>query len=88
MSSAEAGPDRLPLCPGLFGILVASAVGIAIPFLAAVEKRGSLFFLLRAFAGGVVLATGDKPAAICLRRPKQHLVCSSIQVWFPEITLL
>ena len=43
---------------GLFGILVASAIGVTIPFLANVEKHGTLFFLLRAFAGGVVLATG------------------------------
>ena len=44
---------------GLFGILVCSSIGVAIPFVVNVEKRSSLFFLLRAFAGGVVLATGE-----------------------------
>ncbi|KAL3135230.1 low-affinity Zn(2+) transporter zrt2 [Trebouxia sp. C0009 RCD-2024] len=42
---------------GLFGILVLSAVGIFIPFLTHKRKLKSLFFLLRAFAAGVVLST-------------------------------
>ena len=52
---------------GLFGTLVASAMGVIVPFLANVEKRGTLFFLLRAFAGGVVLATGEH--VCCLAWP-------------------
>ena len=43
---------------GLFGILVLSAVGIFIPFFTYKAKLNSLFFLLRAFAAGVVLTTG------------------------------
>ena len=43
---------------GLFGILVVSAIGIFIPFFTYKAKLNSLFFLLRAFAAGVVLTTG------------------------------
>lgn len=43
---------------GLFGILVLSAIGIFIPFFTYKAKLNSLFFLLRAFAAGVVLTTG------------------------------
>ena len=43
---------------GLFGILVVSAIGILIPFFTYKAKLNSLFFLLRAFAAGVVLTTG------------------------------
>ena len=43
---------------GLFGILAVSAVGIFIPFFTYKTKLNSLFFLLRAFAAGVVLSTG------------------------------
>ena len=43
---------------GLFGILICSAIGVMIPFFAYSAKLESLFFLLRAFAAGVVLTTG------------------------------
>ena len=43
---------------GLFGVLVFSAIGIFIPFFTYKAKLNSLFFLLRAFAAGVVLTTG------------------------------
>jgi hypothetical protein len=43
---------------GLFGILVCSAVGVMIPYFTYTIKLNSLFFLLRAFAAGVVLTTG------------------------------
>lgn len=43
---------------GLFGILVLSAIGIFIPFFTYKAKLNSVFFLLRAFAAGVVLTTG------------------------------
>ncbi len=43
---------------GLFGILVSSAVGVMIPYFAYSKELKSLFFLLRAFAAGVVLTTG------------------------------
>jgi len=43
---------------GMFGILVCSAIGVMIPYFAYSAKLNSLFFLLRAFAAGVVLTTG------------------------------
>ena len=42
----------------LFGILAVSTVGISIPYFAYTVKLNSLFFVLRAFAAGVVLTTG------------------------------
>ncbi|KAK9812115.1 hypothetical protein WJX73_008188 [Symbiochloris irregularis] len=43
---------------GLFGILAVSTIGVAIPYFAYSAKLHSTFFLLRAFAAGVVLTTG------------------------------
>ncbi|KAK9794638.1 hypothetical protein WJX73_005364 [Symbiochloris irregularis] len=43
---------------GLFGILAASTIGVAIPYFAYSSKLHSTFFILRAFAAGVVLTTG------------------------------
>ena len=42
----------------LFGILAVSAVGVMIPYFTYTAKLHSVFFLLRAFAAGVVLTTG------------------------------
>ena len=43
---------------GTFGILFVSAFGVALPYFTSVARFDSLIFLLKAFAGGVVLATG------------------------------
>lgn len=43
---------------GLFGILAVSTIGVAIPFFTYKAKLNSVFFLVRAFAAGVVLTTG------------------------------
>lgn len=43
---------------GLFGILACSAIGVLIPYFTYTAKLNSLFFVLRAFASGVVLTTG------------------------------
>ena len=43
---------------GLFGILAISTIGVAIPFYTNTPKNNSVFFLVRAFAAGVVLTTG------------------------------
>ena len=43
---------------GLFGILVVSTIGVFIPFFTYKAKLASVYFLLRAFAAGVVLTTG------------------------------
>ena len=43
---------------GLFGILVLSTVGVSLPAFTYKAKSDSAFFVLRAFAAGVVLATG------------------------------
>ncbi|KAL0040876.1 hypothetical protein WJX79_008214 [Trebouxia sp. C0005] len=43
---------------GLFGILLVSTAGVFIPFFTYKAKLNSLYFLLRAFAAGVVLTTG------------------------------
>ena len=43
---------------GLFGILVLSTAGVSLPAFAYKAKSDSAFFVLRAFAAGVVLATG------------------------------
>jgi len=43
---------------GLFGILLASTAGVFIPFFTYKAKLNSVYFLLRAFAAGVVLTTG------------------------------
>ena len=44
---------------GLFGILVASSVGVTIPYFTySAYKLSTLYFILRAFAAGVVLTTG------------------------------
>ncbi|DBA78801.1 TPA: hypothetical protein ACH3X1_008697 [Trebouxia sp. C0004] len=43
---------------GLFGILVISTIGVFIPFFTYKAKLTSVYFLLRAFAAGVVLTTG------------------------------
>ena len=44
---------------GLFAILAASAIGVTIPnFTYNRQKLQPYYFLLRAFAAGVVLATG------------------------------
>lgn len=43
---------------GLFGILAVSTIGVLIPFFTYKANLNSLFFLLRAFAAGVVLTTG------------------------------
>lgn len=45
----------------LFGILAVSTIGIAIPYFTYTVKLGNIFFLLRAFAAGVVLTTGSVP---------------------------
>jgi hypothetical protein len=42
----------------LFGILVVSTIGVCIPFFTYKAKLNSVYFLLRAFAAGVVLTTG------------------------------
>ena len=56
---APGDPGLLGLRIGaLFGILAVSAVGVSIPYFAYTVKLNSLFFLLRAFAAGVVLTTG------------------------------
>lgn len=43
---------------GLFGILLISTAGVFIPFFTYKAKLNSVYFLLRAFAAGVVLTTG------------------------------
>ena len=43
---------------GLFGILAIGAFGITVPYLTYTPKANSVYFCLRAFAAGVVLATG------------------------------
>ncbi|DBA87606.1 TPA: hypothetical protein ACH3X1_004629 [Trebouxia sp. C0004] len=43
---------------GLFGILVVSTIGVFIPFFTYKAKLTSVYFLVRAFAAGVVLTTG------------------------------
>ena len=43
---------------GLFGILAVSTIGVIIPALTYKAKLDSVFFILRAFAAGVVLTTG------------------------------
>lgn len=43
---------------GLFGILAVSTIGVIIPALTYKAKLDSVFFVLRAFAAGVVLTTG------------------------------
>lgn len=43
---------------GLFGILVCSTIGISIPAFTYKAKLESVYFVLRAFAAGVVLTTG------------------------------
>ena len=44
---------------GLFAILVASAIGVAVPsFTYNNQRLHPYYFVLRAFAAGVVLATG------------------------------
>ena len=50
---------------GLFGLLATSTIGVFIPFFCWMESRQKLFFLLRAAAAGVVLATGT-PAGGCV----------------------
>lgn len=43
---------------GLFGILLVSTIGVSIPFFTYKAKLNSVYFLIRAFAAGVVLTTG------------------------------
>ena len=43
---------------GLFGVLAFSTLGVVIPFFAYKTRLRPLFFLIRAFAAGVVLTTG------------------------------
>ena len=44
---------------GLFGILLVSTIGVFVPLLAGKSQRVTgAFFVVRAAAGGVVLATG------------------------------
>jgi len=43
---------------GLFGILVVSTIGVTIPFFTYKAKLNSVYFLIQAFAAGVVLTTG------------------------------
>lgn len=43
---------------GLFGILIVSTIGVCIPAFTYKAKLDSVFFVLRAFAAGVVLTTG------------------------------
>lgn len=70
-SSAATASPELPACfapgdqgllglrlGGLFGILVVSTFGVFIPFFTYKAKLTSVYFLLRAFAAGVVLTTG------------------------------
>ena len=67
----NAAPELIPDCfapgdqgllglrlGGLFGILFCSALGVLTPFFTYNQKLNSLYFLLRAFAAGVVLTTG------------------------------
>jgi len=70
--NASASPDpELPTCfapgaqgllglrlGGLFGILLVSAAGVFIPFFTYKAKLNSVYFLLPAFAAGVVSTTG------------------------------
>lgn len=56
---------------GLFGILAVSTIGVSIPYFAYTTRLQSTFFLLRAFAAGVVLTTGvwsELIPALCLSR--------------------
>ncbi len=43
---------------GLFGILAVSTIGVFIPLIASSQRFDGVFFVLRAAAAGVVLATG------------------------------
>ena len=43
---------------GLFGILICSAIGVTIPAFTFKANLHSVYFVLRAFAAGVVLTTG------------------------------
>lgn len=43
---------------GLFGILIASTIGVTLPAFTYKAKLEPVFFVLRAFAAGVVLITG------------------------------
>lgn len=45
---------------GLVAILVAGSVGVALPFFTNVARLHNVLFLMRAFAGGVVVATGAR----------------------------
>lgn len=65
---------------GLFGILLVSTIGVFIPFFTYKAKFNSLYFLLRAFAAGVVLTTGY------VRFSSPHQTCMSL-VWFCHLCL-
>ena len=64
---------------GLFGILLVSTIGVFIPFFTYKAKFNSLYFLLRAFAAGVVLTTGY----VQLSSPQQ--TCVSL-LWFCQLS--
>ena len=44
---------------GLFGILAVSTIGVSVPYFAYNSRLNNVFFMLRAFASGVVLTTGE-----------------------------
>lgn len=56
---APAANDLLGLrIGGLFGILAVSTIGVSIPYFTYTAKLGKVYFILRAFAAGVVVTTG------------------------------
>ena len=66
---------------GMFGILLVSSLGIALPYFTKFERFSTLIFMMKAFAGGVVLATGTTS---CRLPPSTSTHCQACHLYHTE----
>ena len=66
---------------GIFGILLVSSLGIALPYFTNFARFSTLIFMMKAFAGGVVLATGT---TCCSLPPSTSTHCHACHFYHTE----